>query len=129
MMNSNVRMDFRQISKAIDMHFNTVSYDFSKLPKLGYIKRFTPVRKPMGDVNLVAIYGRYSLAENLEADTSRVRRVFNGDKEMNAFIRYSPIAQLTEAYDFSDVDVFDSLGVGKKKFVSAYKELLKKHLA
>ena len=129
LLNSDARMSFQHISKSLGMHFNTVAYNFGKLLKLGYIKRFTLVCRPQKEVSLVAIFGKYSLGENFEADASKIRRVFKNDEEATAFSRYPIIAQLTGAYDFFDVGVFDSLEIGRDKFVDAYKTLLKRHLA
>ncbi len=129
LLNSDARIGFQQISKAMGMHFNTVAYNFNTLVKLGYIKRFTLVCKPPKNVSLVAIFGKYALGENFEADASKIRRVFKSDEEMSTFSRYPIIAQLTGAYDFFDVGVFDSLQTGRDKFVNAYAALLKRHLA
>ena len=129
LLNSNSRISFQQMSKAMGMHFNTVAYNFGKLLKLGYIKKFTLVCRPPKEVSLVAIFGKYALAENFESDASKIRRVFRSDEELTAFARYPVIAQLIGTYDFFDVGVFDNMETGKKKFVSVYKEMLKRHLA
>ncbi len=129
LLNSDARMGFQQMSKEMGMHFNTAAYNFGKLLKLGYIKRFTLVCRPPAGVGMVAIYGKYSLGENFESDASKIRAVFKSDEELGAFSRYPLIAQLTGAYDFFDVGVFDSPAIGKSKFVDAYKLLLKRHLA
>lgn len=128
MLNENARVSFNEISKATGMHFNTVAYNFKKLMKLGYIKRFTLVCKPVTDVSMVAIFGKYALEENFESDAVHVRNVFKNDEELTMFSRYPIIAQLIGTYDYFDVGVFDNPQVGYKKFVAMYKTLLKRHL-
>ncbi len=128
LLNSDARMGFQQMSKELGMHFNTVAYNFNKLVKLGYIKRFTLVCKPPKDVSVVAIFGKYALEENFEADASKIRDVFKSDEETSEFSRYRVVAQLTGAYDFFDFGVFDNLKSGRDKFVDAYRTLLKRHI-
>lgn len=129
LLNRNSRISLRGISKATGMHFNTVAYNFKKLVGLGYIKKFTLTCVPPKELCLLAIFGKYALAEGFEADASKIRAVFKGDEELSAFSRYPLILQLIGAYDYFDVGLFDNLGIGKSKFVAAYRTLLGRHLA
>lgn len=128
-LNENSRMSFQEISKRTGMHFNTVAYNFNKLVDIGYVKKFTLVCKPQSGISVVAIFGKYILEENFESDASKIRKVFRSDEEFPVFNRYPVIAQLIGTYDYFDIGVFDDLQTGYKKFVTAYKIMLKRHLA
>jgi DNA-binding Lrp family transcriptional regulator len=128
LLNSNARMQFREVSERLGMHFNTVAYNFNKLVEMKYIKRFTLVMKPQKGMSLVSLFGKYVLADNFEVEASRMRREITLVDDPNAIVsRILASAQLIGSYDYFSLGAFDDLQTAEKMDVNYYKRNFKRH--
>ncbi len=128
LLNTDARISFKEISGRLNMHFNTVAYNFKKLVELGYIKRFTLVMKPQDSVTLMSTFCKYVMAENFEVDASRIRReVLTSDDKEPIMCRFPFASQLVGSYDFFFVGIFDSYDVAYKRQVQYTKQNFKRH--
>ncbi len=128
LLNTDARMSFKQISGKLDMHFNTVAYNFKKLVELGYIRRFTLVMQPRRDISIMSMFGKYTLAENFEIDGARMRReVLQSDDPEPVICRFPIVSQLVGSYDYFLMGVFDNYDVAYKRQIQYYKEHFKRH--
>ncbi|MGI0135150.1 MAG: Lrp/AsnC family transcriptional regulator, partial [Candidatus Micrarchaeaceae archaeon] len=66
LLNRNSRMSFQDISKDLNMNFNTAAYNFNNLRKMSYIDRFTStIAMPQG-TTFVAFFSKYTPSEGYE---------------------------------------------------------------
>ncbi len=128
MLNTDARISFKQISEKLSMHFNTVAYNFKKLSKLGYIKRFTLVMRPQDNTTLMSTFGKYVFAENFEADAARMRKeVLTSDDQQPVICRFPVASQLVGSYNFFFIGVYDSYDAAFRRQIQYYKENFKRH--
>ncbi len=127
LLNENSRMSFREISKKLGMHFNTVAYNFNKLLKLGYIKRFTIVMKRPPKVSMTVLLTKYTMMENFENEAMRARKeVTLIDDKVPLISRCLLSAQLVGSYDFVFAGVYDNDKIGRHP-VNYFKMRFKRH--
>lgn len=124
-LNRNARASFQEISKETDMHFNTVSYEFWKLMKMNYVKRFTIAMSIPKDVAVMVHFGKYVLPKTFEQDMQKTRREYKADEDNPLISRYILCSQLIGSYDFAAMGVFDDYNTAYKRQVKYYKEVLK----
>lgn len=128
LMNENSRISFHEMSQKLGMHFNTVAYNFNKLMKMGYIRRFTIVMRKPPDVSMTSMFGKYTISEGFEEDSMRMRREVSWvDDDVPLISRYLFSAQLVGSYDFFMVGVHDNEKVGYERQVKYYKKDFKRH--
>jgi DNA-binding Lrp family transcriptional regulator len=127
-LNSNSRSTFSSISKNINMHFNTVAYNFNKLVNAGLIKRFTIAMDNPNSLSLMSIFSKYTLSENYEADSAEIRKVYvNSGIEKPIINRYILCTMLVGSHDFFATGVFDNAEIAKTQAVNLYKMIMKRH--
>lgn len=126
-LHSDSRTPFRQISKSLGMHFNTVAYNFNKLVKSGYIKRFTITAGMPPDVTLMSFFAKYRPREGYEDSSAAARKAFMSDDRYSLFSRYLMCAPLIGSYDFFTLGAFDSPEVAYRNDVMYHKSLFLKH--
>ncbi|MEM3839317.1 MAG: winged helix-turn-helix transcriptional regulator [Candidatus Micrarchaeaceae archaeon] len=128
LLNDNSRISFKQISQKLNMHFNTVAYNFKKLIKLGYIKRFTLVMRPQRNTSIISVFGKYTMSENFEADAARFRKdILTNDDPQPIISRLAFSSQLVGSYDYFLIGVFDSYEKACKHLVQYYRENFRRH--
>jgi DNA-binding Lrp family transcriptional regulator len=128
LLNTDARMQFREISERLGMHFNTVAYNFNKLVEMGYIKKFTLVMKPPKDVSMVSLFGKYTLADNFEVEASKMRReVTLVDDPYAILSRIFLSSQLIGSYDYFSFGAFDNIETAKAMDVNYYRRNFKRH--
>ena len=108
LLNTNARVSFQEMSKKLNMHFNTVSYNFSKLLKTSYIKRFTITMEKPKDMTLMSSFSRYKPTKDYESASANSRKAFMSDDDNSVVSRYLMTAPLIGSYDFFTLGAFDS---------------------
>lgn len=121
-LNSNARASFQDISKQTGMHFNTVAYNFKKLLKLGYIKRFTLTTDKPENVIIMTHFSRFIASKTFEDDSKRNRAMWKADDDYPLISRYLLINQLVGSYDFFAAGVFDNIDVAYHGDLARFKQ-------
>jgi DNA-binding Lrp family transcriptional regulator len=128
LLNENSRMSFIEMSKRLGMRPNTLAYNFKKLMKIGYIKRFTIVMRSQPGIIMIPLFGKYIIAKGFEDDSMRMRReVTFIDDKMPLVSRCLFSAQLVGSFDFFFVGAYDNYKVGYDHLVKYYKRRYKNH--
>ena len=128
-LNENSRASFRYIATKLGMHFNTVVYNFNKLLKRGYIKRFTLTMTPQPNMYTMAFWAKYAPKKDLEKSTAKLRRAFMSDDKYSITSRYSICAPLIGSYDHFGIGVFDNYGSAYEHLVQYHKQSLGRHMS
>lgn len=124
-LNEDSRTKFQEISKKVGMHFNTVAYNFKKLLKTDYIKRFTlTMDKPSG-VTILSSFTRYKMNKDYEKNSVTQRNVLKGDDENSLISRYVMTAPLIGAYDFFTLSASDNLEAAYRRDRLANAQIMK----
>ncbi len=128
LLNENSRISFSEISKRLGMHFNTVAYNFKKLVKMGYVRRFTAVLSPMKGVSLMSLFGKYVISEGFEDDSMAMRKeVTFIDDKMPIVSRCLLSSQLVGSFDFFFVGAYDDDEMGYRRLIQYYKRRYRRH--
>lgn len=125
LLNQNSRTSFQEMSKALNMHFNTVAYNFNKIMKEGYIKRFTICMEPHDDFTIMMSIAKYTLSKNFEQDAGKIRQELRSDDPNPLISKYLMCTQLIGSYDFGITGTFDTEEEAYKKQVLFYKRTMK----
>ena len=126
-LNSNSRTSFQSMSKQLGMHFNTVAYNFNKLVRMGYIRRFTISMSPTKSLSFTSFLAKYTPAEGYESASANARKAFMSDDKDSLISRYILCAPLIGSYDFFTLGVFDSPDAAYRHDVQYHKRLFKEH--
>ncbi|MEM3227789.1 MAG: winged helix-turn-helix transcriptional regulator [Candidatus Micrarchaeaceae archaeon] len=108
LLNDNARISFAELSTKMNMHFNTVAYNFGRLLRKGYIKRFTLVMDIPKDVTIMTFFSKYSVLKGYESASAKARKAFMDDDADSLISRYLITAPLIGSYDFFTMGAFDS---------------------
>ncbi len=128
LLNENARMSFSEMSRRLKMKPNTLAYNFKKLLKSGYIKRFTMVMTNPPQMSLLSLFGKYRLAEGFENDAMAMRKeVSLLDDKMPLVSRCLFSGQLIGSYDFFFVGAYDDYKTGYDHLVRYYRRRFRKH--
>ncbi|MGC8587058.1 MAG: winged helix-turn-helix transcriptional regulator [Candidatus Micrarchaeia archaeon] len=125
-LNSNSRISFEELSKKLGMHFNTTAYNFKKMLKMNYIKRFTALAKEAGTLSIMTLFGKYIISESFEEDAAKERKALMSDDEFPILSRYALVSQLVGSYDYFSIGVFDSDRAAQKYDIAFYKNAMAK---
>ncbi|MEM0147379.1 MAG: Lrp/AsnC family transcriptional regulator, partial [Candidatus Micrarchaeaceae archaeon] len=126
LLNDNSRMSFQALSQALGMHFNTVTYQFNKLMKSGYINRATIALQPQPkDFVLMSFFAKYAPREGYEERSAKARKAFMSDDKDSLVSRYLICAPLIGTYDFFTLGAFDDEKIAMKKDIMYHKSLFK----
>ena len=126
-LNDNARMSFQQLSKRLNMHFNTVKYNFDKLVSMGCIKRPTITMDLVKDVSFISWFSNYSPTTGYEKSSAKARLPLFTDDENPLINRYLLTASLIGSHDLFSIDVFDDKATAHKYDLSYHKNLFTKH--
>jgi DNA-binding Lrp family transcriptional regulator len=128
LLNEDSRMSFAKMAERLGMKPNTLAYNFKKLLKSGYIKRFTMVMRTPQSVSMMSMFGKYVIAKGFEEDSMRMRREITFlDDKIPLISRCLFSAQLIGSYDFFFVGVYDSYDIGYNRLIKYYRERYKRH--
>ncbi len=128
LLNQNSRLSFSDMSKKLNMHFNTVAYRFNKLVESKYIKRFTISMDPVPGTKMLAVAGKYIMKDNFESDASVSRKALMDDDKSPIASRYVVVNQLVGSYDFFSMGIFDSYDAAITHDLRYYKKAMHRHL-
>lgn len=129
-LNWNARTTFSEMSKKMNMHFNTVAYNFNKLLKKKYISRFTISMARPPNLVLMSMFSKYVLENGYEEDSARARRAYmESGTEFPFLNRYQICAQLVGSYDFFSMGIFDDYDTAYLHQIRNTKEIFRKHNA
>ena len=126
MLNLNARVSLRQMALQLKMHFNTAAYNFNKLLKAGYVRRFTVTMNKPNDVTLMSFIDKYKPREGHENIGELSRRAYKSDDEYSIISRYILCAQMIGSYDFFALGVFDNQRTAYRNCVLYHKNLYKR---
>lgn len=128
LLNENARISLNEMSKRLGMKPNTLAYNFNKLLKMGYIKKFTITMQSPPNASMTSIFGKYIIAEGFEEDSMKMRKEITFlDDKLPLISRCLFSAQLIGSYDFFFVGVYDSPKIGLARLVSYYRARYKRH--
>ncbi|MHB1830284.1 MAG: winged helix-turn-helix transcriptional regulator [Candidatus Micrarchaeaceae archaeon] len=124
MLNTNSRVSFSEISKRLNMHFNTVAYNFNRLIRSGYIKRFTLSTDMPKNAAVMTIFSKYLMSEHYEEDSAKSRIAFReSGTEYPIINRYPIVLQLVGSSDVFIMGVMDDADTAYHHVVSEYKKI------
>lgn len=124
LLNADSRISFSDISKELNMHFNTVAYNFNKLVKEGYIKRFTLSTDLPKNSSAMAIFSKYTMSESYESDSAKSRLVYKtSGTEFPIINRYPIVLQLVGSSDVFIMGVLDDQKTAFSQVVTEYKKI------
>lgn len=126
-LNDNSRVSFQQLSKKLDMHFNTVKYNFDKLVKSGYVFRPTITLDLLKGLSFMSWFSNYSPTEGYENSSAKARQAVFSDDDNPLINRYLITASLIGSHDLFSIDVFDDKAAAQKYDLSYHKSLFVKH--
>ncbi len=127
LLNENSRLSFQQISKTLNIHFNTVKYNYGKLFKLGYIKRPTITMALAKNLTFMTFFADYAPVNGYENSSATARLAFMSDDKDPLISRYLICAPLIGRHDFFTLGVFDSLNVAYNADILYHKRIFQKH--
>ncbi|MDE1824030.1 MAG: Lrp/AsnC family transcriptional regulator [Candidatus Micrarchaeota archaeon] len=123
-LNSNARISFNGISKVLEMHFNTVAYNFKKLQDTGYIKRFTILMDKPDSTSILVYFGSYTISGKFEANAVQSRKNLMSDDEYSMISRYPFCCQLIGSADFFAMGMFDDEKAARRYGIGNYKKTM-----
>lgn len=126
-LNSNSRISFHDLSKALKMNVNTAVYNFNKIIKLGYIKSFTITMDVPKDITLMTFFSKYTPSEGYENAASIARSAFTSDDDAPLISRYLITAALIGSYDFFTLGAFDDADTAYRNDVLHHKNVFKRY--
>jgi len=126
LLNVNGRSSFKHISDTLGMHFNTVAYNFNKLLKMNYIKRFTITMNKPPNATLMSFFSKYRPSEGYENRSALARKAFMSDDEYSLISRYLMCAPLIGSFDFFTLGAFDNFDTAYKKDILYHKKIFVK---
>ncbi|MGC8676063.1 MAG: winged helix-turn-helix transcriptional regulator [Candidatus Micrarchaeia archaeon] len=127
LLNENSRMSFQEMSRRLNMHFNTVAYAFNRLMKSGYVRRTTIVMPPQETFTLMSFFAKYQPTDGYEAASAQARKAFMSDDKDSLVSRYIISAPLIGSYDFFTLGAFDDYKTALRQDIAYHKALFKKH--
>ncbi len=128
LLNEDSRMSFQELSKRMGMHFNTTAYNFKKLLKMKYIKRFTVTMDMPKNVSFATFVAKYTPKEEFERYVSKVIKALKSDDEQPIVSRYLLCAPLIGTYDHFGVGAFDDPKSAYDHISKFHRQVLGGHL-
>ncbi len=125
-LNENSRSSVQKVAAALGMHFNTAEYNFKKLLKMGYIRRFTLTMKQRNDLTFMSIFGKYIISGDFENDAAIERKALMSDDDYSVISRYIMSAQLVGSFDWFSIGVFDNRKTAYDNDVLYYRRSMKR---
>jgi DNA-binding Lrp family transcriptional regulator len=128
LLNENSRMSFSEMSRRLGMKSNTLAYNFMKLKKMGYVKRFTIIITKPPELTMTSLFGKYIIVKGFEDDSMSMRKeiTFMDDK-IPLISRCLFSVQLVGSFDFFFVAAYDNANIGYSRLIKYYKQRYKKH--
>lgn len=121
LLNTNSRSSFREMADKLDMPFHVLVYNFKKLLKAGYIRRFTIVEKPIAHTTIMYYLAKLTLTNLFARCAADARKALVYDDPHSIVSRYPFCSQLIGTSDFFVMGVFDNRGIGYRNGVLYYK--------
>lgn len=126
LLNSDSSASFKDLSRKLGFHLNSVIYAFKNLSNTQYIRRFTIAMRPPKDIILMSFVCKYTPGEDHELNSARARKAFMSDDKDSLISRYILCSQLIGSYDFLAIGAFDSLKVARATGVGYHRQCHKK---
>lgn len=127
LLNMDSRIPFRRISQELKMHFNTVAYNYKKMIRDGYIKRFTITMDKPKDLSTLAFFSKFKPKEGFEKTSSIARKMVMDDDQNSLIGRTILSASLIGSYDLLIMGIFDDYETATKKYLGTYKQIYSPH--
>lgn len=127
LLNENSRLSFQQLSKLLNVHFNTVKYTYGKLFELGYIKRPTITMDLVKKLTFMTFFSNYTPVKGYENSSAAARLAFMQDDKDSLISRYLICAPLIGKHDFFTLGVFDSSNAAYNADIFYHKRVFQKH--
>lgn len=123
LLNDDSRIPLSKISKELGMHFNTVGYNFNKLLKMGYIKRFTIATNIPKNAVAMSTFVKYTLTDKYEAESVEIRKAYRSSAiQYPVASRYAVICQLIGSDWAFLMGIFDNHDMAYDHMVKKYKQ-------
>jgi DNA-binding Lrp family transcriptional regulator len=123
-LNQDSRASFREMAEELDMRFHILIYNFKKLLKTDYIRRFTIVEKPVANTVTMYYFAKLTLTGLFAQCAANARKALMYDDQYPLVSRYSFCSQLIGSGDFFVMGVFDNKKVGYRNGVLYYKKAM-----
>ncbi len=121
LLNLNSRTSFQEMSKKLNMRFHTLVYNFKKLLKTNYIKRFTIVERPVKNTVMMYYFAKLTLTDFFAQSAANARKALMYDEQYPIVSRYSFCTQLIGTGDFFVMGIFDNRKIGYRNSILHYK--------
>ena len=128
-LNQDSRASFREMAKRLGMRFHVLLYNYRKLLKAGYIKRFTIVEKPVPRTVMMYYFAKLTLTDLFAQCAANARKALMYDDRYSLVSRYSFCSQLIGSGDFFVMGVFDNRKIGYRNGVLYYKSAMESQKA
>ena len=123
------RASFREMAEKLGMQFHILVYNFKKLLKTNYIRRFTIVEKPVANTVMMYYFAKLTLTGLFAQCAANARKALMYDDQYPLVSRYSFCSQLIGSGDFFVMGVFDNKKVGYRNGVLYYKNAMESQKA
>ncbi len=124
LLNLNSRASFLEMSKKLGVRFHVLVYNFKKLLKTDYIRKFTITEKPVKGSVVMYYFAKLTLTNLFAQSAAAARKALMYDDQYPIVGRYLFCSQLIGAGDFFVLGVFDSRKVGYSRGVLHYKNAM-----
>ncbi len=124
LLNSNSRASLKDIAKSLGIPFHVLIYNFKKLLKTGYIRRFTIVERPVPHTKVQYYFAKLTLTRLFAQCAANARKALVYDDQNPLISRYSFCSQLIGSNDFFAMGVFDNKRIGYRNGIQYYKDAM-----
>ena len=126
-LNQNSRISINELSRSLRTNYKTTVYNFNKLVKSDYIKRFTITMGLRPDISLMTMFNKFIPTQDYKGVEMLAKDFFTKDDRMPLVNRFIMCSNLVGAYDFFTVGAYDNPKIGHSKGIVLYKKLFKSY--
>ncbi|MDE1869215.1 MAG: AsnC family transcriptional regulator [Candidatus Micrarchaeota archaeon] len=116
-LNENSRISFGELSKKLNMNYKTAVYNFNRIAKSKYIKRFTIVIEKPEDITFMSFFSKYIPPREFKNAFAKSKAFFTSDDKDPLINRYMLTTALMGVYDLFVIGAFDN-------YASAYRNCI-----
>lgn len=121
LLNINSHASFLEMSKKLHVPFHVLVYNFKKLLKTDYIRKFTITEKPIRNTVIMYYFAKLTLTNLFAHSAATARKALIYDDPYSIVSRYLFCSQLIGTGDFFVLGVFDNRKIGYSRGILHYK--------
>ncbi len=124
LLNMDSRASFLEMAKKLHVRFHVMVYNFKKLLKTDYIRKFTITEKPIKNTVVMYYFAKLTLTNLFARSAATARKALIYDDEYPIVSRYLFCSQLIGTGDFFVLGVFDNRKIGYSRGILHYKNAM-----